>query len=245
MDGKIAFEYLSGAKKYDKTKAYELARRGAREGIVLLENRGHTLPLQKGAHAAFFGRMQKHYLASGTGSGGRVQSEYNTNIFDSLRENGIELDTEAEAFYADFVASHPYQVGNGWTNPSSQEEPALEDEFVSHLAQRNETALFVITRISGEDGDLPDGRGGYMLTETELKTLAQLRGSFARVAVILNVSGIMDMTELKAASPDAVMIVWHGGMEGGRAAADVICGLESPSGRLPEGAMFRDHGFFR
>ena len=121
MDGKIAFEYLSGAKKYDKTKAYELARRGAREGIVLLENRGHTLPLQKGAHAAFFGRMQKHYLASGTGSGGRVQSEYNTNIFDSLRGNGIELDTEAEAFYADFVASHPYQVGNGWTNPSSQE----------------------------------------------------------------------------------------------------------------------------
>lgn len=234
MDGKIAFEYISGAKKYDKTKAYELARRGAREGIVLLENRGHTLPLQKGAHAAFFGRMQKHYLASGTGSGGRVQSEYNTNIFDSLLENGIELDTEAEAFYADFVASHPYQVGNGWTNPSSQEEPALEDEFVSHLAQRNETALFVITRISGEDGDLPDGRGGYMLTETELKTLAQLRGSFARVAVILNVSGIMDMTELKAASPDAVMIVWHGGMEGGRAAADVICGLESPSGRLPD-----------
>lgn len=234
MDGKIAFEYLSGTKKYDKNKAYELARRGARAGIVLLENRGHTLPLQKGARAAFFGRMQKQYLPSGTGSGGRVQSEYVTNIFDSLRENGIELDSEAEAFYSDFVAAHPYQVGNGWTNPSSQEEPVLEDDFIARLAQRNEIALFVITRISGEDGDLPDGRGGYMLTETELKTLSQLRNSFGRVVLLLNVSGIIDMTEIRSASPDAVMIVWHGGMEGGRAAAEVICGLESPSGRLPD-----------
>ena len=51
-----------------------LARQTAAEGCVLLENEDHTLPIQKNAHVAVFGRSAFHYYKSGEGSGGLVNT---------------------------------------------------------------------------------------------------------------------------------------------------------------------------
>ena len=96
MNTKVAFEYLSGKKRFDPEKARGYALRGAEEGIVLLENKNNTLPLKEGECVAFFGRMQKHYLILGTGSGGRVYARESHNLFDSLAENGVSLDKTVE-----------------------------------------------------------------------------------------------------------------------------------------------------
>ncbi len=234
MNTQLAFEYLNQTKRFDRDIAFEYSRRGAEEGIVLLENKNRTLPFNKSTKAAFFGRMQKHYLMLGTGSGGRVVPLVKTNVFDSLAELGLCLDKEVEEFYDDYVAKNPYNEADGWIHPCNQEEPKLKEGFVAEAASRNENALFVITRTAGEDKDLENGRGGYMLTETELYNLKLIRKYFAKLTVLLNVCGVIDVSEINSASPDALLMLWTGGMLGGKAAARVIMGEINPSGRLPD-----------
>ncbi len=234
MNTKNAFDYLTGKKKPDREKAFALSRKGASDGIVLLENKNRTLPLKKGDGAVFFGRMQKHYVMSGTGSGGKVIPLVRTNIFSSLAENGLLLDKTAEDFYDRFVESHPFDDGGGWIEPDCQIEPELCEEFVKSASERSENAIFLITRTAGEDKDLISTRGGYYLTETELNNLKLVRKHFNRVIVILNTCSVIDCSEINSVSPDALIMLWNGGMLGGNAAADVIMGIVNPSGRLPD-----------
>lgn len=234
MNTKVAFEYLSGKKRFDPEKARGYALRGAEEGIVLLENKNNTLPIKEGECVAFFGRMQKHYLILGTGSGGRVYARESHDLFDSLAENGVLLDKTVEEFYDNFVAENPYDKSNGWTHPMFQTEPKLCEEFVASAAARNEHALIVFTREAGECLDLSAERGGYYLTETEIENLKLIRKHFKRVTVLLNVVGVIDVKEINDIGPDALVMLWTGGMMGAVAAANVLTGKVNPSGRLPD-----------
>lgn len=234
MNTRSAFDYLSGKSKFDSAEAAGLSLRGATDGIVLLENKNKALPLSRSENIAFFGRMQKHYLQLGTGSGGRVESPYITNVFDSLSELGAKLDKEVEAFYDAFVAENPYEGMDQWTQPASQTEPLLDNGFVASAAERNETALLIITRTAGEDCDLRAVQGGFSLTDTEISNLNIIRKNFKKLIVLLNVCGVIEFKDIITASPDAVLMLWTGGMMGGRAAARVLLGEENPSGRLPD-----------
>lgn len=234
MNTSSAFEYLSGVKSFEVDRAREYALKGAEDGIVLLENKNKALPLKADERVAFFGRMQKHYTILGTGSGGRVHAMEAHNIFDSLKENGVLLDSEVEAFYDAFVAEHPFDKGQGWYYPDSQVEPLLDEAFVKSAAERNGHALIVIARSAGESKDLSRGRGGYCLSETELANLKLIRAHFERVTVLLNVCNIIDCTEINEQSPDAIVMLWAGGMMGAVAAANMLTGKVNPSGRLPD-----------
>ncbi len=234
MNTKLGFDYLTGKLKYDPAVGTALSLRGAEEGIVLLENKNKALPLKKGEGYAFFGRMQKHYLPLGTGSGGKVVAIDDTNVFDSLVALGGTPDKEVEAFYDSYVAENPYDAADGWIHPASQKEPLLEEGFVAAAASRNETALVVITRTAGEDMDLKYVQGGYLLTDTEVANLDLLRKHFKKLVVMVNACGIIDFSQIVKASPDGLLMLWHGGMMGGLAAARVLLGEVNPSGRLPD-----------
>ncbi len=235
MNTESAFEYFSGQKKFDPERAAAFSLKGATEGIVLLKNENKALPLAQSEKIAFFGRMQKEYLLLGTGSGGKVEPPYTTNVFDSLSEMGASLDKELEAFYDSFVVEHPYEGGfDMWIHPASQLEPQLDSALVESAAKRNDTALFVITRTAGEDCDLHHVEGGFSLNETEINNLKLVRKSFKKLVVLLNVCGVIEFKDIISASPDAVLMLWTGGMLGGRAAARVLLGEENPCGRLPD-----------
>lgn len=61
----------------------------------------------------------------------------------------------------------------------------------------------------------------------------QVTANFARVIVVLNVGGIVDSEWFKENNRiQSVLMAWQGGMEGGLAAADVLCGDVTPSGKL-------------
>ena len=74
-----------------------LCRRAAAQGAVLLKNEDAVLPLSSNDRAAVFGRCQKEYYRSGTGSGGAVNVRYTTNLLDGLRDAGVRVNEELAA----------------------------------------------------------------------------------------------------------------------------------------------------
>ena len=104
--------YELGSLPKDSIKELEeLSRISATEGIVMLENKNNVLPLKNGDRVSVFGRIQREYYKSGTGSGGLVNVKYVTNIVDSLKEcDGIEINEELLAKYEEWKKDHPAEL---------------------------------------------------------------------------------------------------------------------------------------
>ena len=216
-------------------------RAAAAEGAVLLKNEGHMLPLKKEEMVSVFGRCQFETYRSGTGSGGAVNVPYVVNIYDGMRESGsFTLNEELAGIYRAWLKDHPFDNGGGgWAaEPWHQKEMVITEELAAAAAEKSEKAIFIIGRTAGEDKDYANEAGSYLLTPEELENLKVLTEHFEQVAVLLNVSNIIDMSWLK--NPvykdhiRSVLYIWQGGMESGNAVADVLSGKVSPSGKLTD-----------
>ncbi len=218
----------------------EFGREVAAQGAVLLKNEGQMLPLRE-EKISVFGRIQIDYYRSGTGSGGAVNVVYKTNLLDGLRaKKQVEVNEELAAVYEAWVKEHPFDNGGGgWAmEPWFQQEMPLSEEQVKAARAFGEKAIYVIGRTAGEDKDNVNEPGGYRLTEEERRTLRLLAAEFDQIAVILNVSNIIDMSWVD--DPEyqghirAVLYAWQGGIESGNAAADVLVGDVVPGGKLTD-----------
>ena len=220
----------------DYEKYAELARRVAAEGSVLLRNEDGVLPLQKGQRVSIFGRTQFEHYKSGTGSGGMVNAPYVTNITDSLKEDGtVQVNEVLEAQYREWLKDHPFDIGEGWAmEPWNQEEMPVSEELARQAAEQSDLALVVLGRTAGEDKDNSAAEGSYLLTAAEEEILRNVCNAFARTIVVLNVGNIMDMKWVDRYQPQAVLYVWQGGQEGGRATVDVLTGKVNPGGKLSD-----------
>ncbi len=228
---------LGNLKRQPVIELEDLSLKAAREGIVLLENKNSTLPLKKGDRVSVFGRIQKEYYKSGTGSGGLVNVKYVTNIFDELKDLGVvELNMELDAIYTEWIKDNPFDVGQGgWAQePWCQEEMELSCDVVANARKFGDKAVIVIGRTAGEDKDNSAKEGSYLLTAKEEDMIKKVCAAFDKVCVVLNVGSVIDMSWVEKYGVSAVMYVWQGGMCGGRACAEVLCGIESPSGKLPD-----------
>lgn len=210
------------------------------EGIVMLRNEDHALPLKKDEEIAVFGRMQLHYYKSGTGSGGLVNVSKVTGILDGLLESGVRVNPELLEVYRAWDEAHPFDLGDGWgAEPWSQAEMPLDDALVQRVAEACETAIVIIGRTAGEEQDNRLEEGSFLLSQEEKNMLRQVRRAFRKTVVLLNTGNIMDMTFFDECTPDALLYVWQGGMTGGTGTADVLTGRISPSGKLPDTIALR------
>lgn len=216
-------------------------REAAAEGAVLLKNEGHMLPVKKDETVSIFGRSQIEYYRSGTGSGGAVNVPYVKNILDGIKENNaFPVNEELVENYKEWLKEHPFDNGGGgWAaEPWHQEEMEITDEIARCAAEKSEKAIFLIGRTAGEDKDYEDTEGSYLLTKREKENLRIVTKYFNEVAVLLNVSNIIDMSWTKdAAYQDhikAILYIWQGGMEGANAVADLLSGRVTPSGKLTD-----------
>ncbi len=219
------------------TQVYaSVARKAQAEGIVMLENRDHALPLAKGSRVALFGRSSFRYYKSGTGSGGMVNTDYVTGVREAiLQREAYVLAPSLEKAYEVWLPDHPFDQGNGWgTEPWFQEEMVPSEELVSAAAQEAEAAIVIIGRTAGEDQDNKPEGGSYYLTEQEEIMLGRVCAAFPRTIVLLNVGNIIDMKWVAKYSPAAVLYIWQGGQEGGNGVLDVLTGEVSPSGKLTD-----------
>ncbi len=226
----------------------EISKRAAVEGIVLLENKENVLPLEKGAKIALYGQGVKRTIKGGTGSGdvnerrvvsvyegmkeagfrivnedwiSKYEKEYESKRIewrDSLLRDVRESKDESENFF-EMYAARPFPAPAG-------EEPEKED---------TDTAIYVLSRTSGEAADRRNSKGDYYLTDEEEKFLDDLCRLYDKVIVIINSGGVLDLSFMDS-HKNILGLIFMGqaGMEGGSAIAEIITGEVSPSGHLTD-----------
>ncbi len=224
------------------------ARALAGECVVLLENDG-TLPLRPGK-IALYGSGARNTIRGGTGSGD-VNTRSDVNIQQGLENAGFTVTTggwldrqdvrhrKARQDYVEWIPrfakeqgitpflvtfSYPFQV-------IAPEE--ITDEDIA--ASDTDTAVYVISRTAGEGADRRVKRGDYLLYDEEKTQLEKLAKAYAKLVVVLNVGGVMDVTEIKAVDGvSALVLMTQLGNIGGDALADVLTGRVNPSGKLTD-----------
>ncbi len=231
-----------------------LSRQAAREGAVLLKNNGNLLPLAPDARVALFGKGSFDYVKGGGGSGD-VTVVYVKNLYDGLKEEGISLYEPLSDFYRDYVEQR-YEAGDV---PGLMAEPELPQSLVDSARGNADVAVIVLSRFSGEGWDRepvfyqepdypwPDElnmprkakavfpRGDYYLTEEERAMVNQVCAAFDKVAVVLNVGGVVDVSWFcEDDRISSALLAWQGGMEGGGAIAALLTGKANPCGKLPD-----------
>ena len=246
---------LDGKKRVTASPANTaLSRRAAREGMVLLKNDGPLLPLASGTRVALFGKGSFDYVKGGGGSGD-VTVAYVKNLYDGLKEAGVPLYEPLSDFYRAYVSGQ-YAAGDV---PGLMAEPELPEALTAQARAESDVAVVVLSRFSGEGWDRepsfylePDypwpnelcmpqkakaifPRGDFYLTDAEKAMVDRVCGAFDRVAVVLNVGGVVDVSWFKEDTRiSAALLAYQGGMEGGAAIADLLTGGATPCGKLPD-----------
>lgn len=235
------FKQYQYTNKPDLTAHAVITRNSAAEGMVLLKNDNTTLPLAAGMqNIALFGITSYDFIAGGTGSGD-VNKAYVVDLLKGLQNAGFGIQLKIKAVYEKFrdYENEKLQEINkqrGWyLGPLRPEEPVIDDSFINFRAHDSEVAVITFGRNSGEGNDRKIN-GDFELSEAERTLLTNVTRAFhakgKKVVVILNVGGVIETASWKHL-PDAILLAWQAGQEGGNTVADVLKGSVNPSGKLP------------
>lgn len=222
-----------------------IARKIAAEGIVLLENDG-VLPLKESSSVGLYGAAARHLITGGTGSGS-VNCRPGVSIDDGLRAAGINitstawldaLDTAYDKAYEEwkekiYAMSVPGDFHSLYRSHSANPMQAPAGKPIIREGD-TDTAILVISRVSGEGADRHPIKGDYYLSDVEEQQLKELTAAYEKVIVVLNVGGVIDLGFMDRYPIAALVLLSQPGMEGGNALADVLTGKVTPSGHLSE-----------
>ena len=235
------FQGYKYSNKPDLKAHGELVRKAAAEGLVLLENNG-VLPLKGVKKVALYGVGSYDFIAGGTGSG-NVNKAYIRNVADGLRVNGFEVDASTETWYQQHIALKKTEMANNSAGGfmsmlGSAVIPEMEvsRSYIEKTEKATDIAVLTISRNAGEGGDRKAVDGDWTLTGAEREMLQNLADVYhvagKQVVVVLNVGGVIETASWKQI-PDAILLAWTPGQEGGYTVADVLSGASYPSGKLP------------
>jgi beta-glucosidase len=218
----------------DLTAHSQVSRKAATEGMVLLKNNS-GLPLTK-KNIALFGNTSYAFIAGGTGSGD-VNKAYTVSLLDGLKNGGYivnnELKQKYEAYIADGKTKQPKPVGIFGVVPPIPEYE-VDGSYAESLAKSNDVAIITLGRNAGEGNDRKV-ENDFNLSDREqalIKTItAAFHAQHKKVVVVLNIGGVIETASWKD-EPDAILLAWQPGIEGGNAVTDVLSGKVNPSGKL-------------
>lgn len=220
-------------------------RRAAAEGMVLLANDG-VLPFAENQKAALYGGGARYTVIGGTGSG-MVNYRSAVSIEEGLKNAGIEI-TSGE-WLEDYSKKyelcrkewkkHIYDISTPGDSDSLYRAHAANPLEMPkgrqiEKIQGTDTAIYVISRISGEGADRKAGAGDYYLSGQEKEELERICSLYSKVVVILNTGGIIDLSFMDEMNIGALLVMSQAGMESGNALADVLTGKVNPCGRLTD-----------
>lgn len=214
-----------------------VARDAATEGIVLLKNEG-ALPLSSATKkVAVYGVASYDMIPGGFGSG-NVNRAYTISLIEGLRNHGYQTDKELLKKYSEhfslFRKEHANDKVDWWSTTARPGEITFSEADLKQQAQANEVAIITLGRMTGEGNDRPSS--DFYLGDAEKQLIHQVSDAFhqrgKKTVVILNIGGVIETASWKNA-PDAILLPWQCGQEGGNSIADVLSGHKYPSGKLP------------
>ena len=214
---------------YSKEEHHELARKIARECMVLLKNEERTLPIAKGSKIAVVGRYADKINTGDHGSS-NVFSPYTVTPYQGLRDkfgadkvtvyNGCDTNKAMDAAkFSDYII---VCVGSDWLQ---------EGEFLVNMGN-------VKKKPKGSGGD----RVSLHIPPEDVELIRAMSGTSKKL--IVNIMGgsayvINDWID----KADAVVMSFYSGLEGGNALAELISGDKNFSGKLPFTIAYRDEDY--
>ena len=248
-------------KKTQEISDYEIqnrkvAREAAAEGMVLLENCEHILPLMPGSKVALYGSGAVKTIKGGSGSGD-VNERETISIWAGMKNAGYEIVNED--WLSDYKCLYEIEK-RAWRDrileiTGNREHAAFFRTFASHSFQIPagsvpnlekvkeydcDIAFYIISRTAGESADRKCQKGDYYLSDEELQVLDGVCKCYSNVILVLNSGGIIDLG-FKDCYPSIKAVIQMGqcGMESGNAFADVVSGKVTFGGHLTDTWAFR------
>jgi beta-glucosidase len=227
------------SEKPDLKAHAQVARSAASQGMVLLKNDNETLPMGRTGKIALFGATSIDFVAGGTGSG-NVNKAYVVNLEEGLENCGYTLDKDLVDYYKAYVSFERQEMkvsGNGGgilLGNEKIQDRKIPRSFIDRQVEGNDVAIVVIGRNSGEGKDRKVD-DDFNLSDAERQLITDVCDAFhqasKKVIVVLNVGGVIETYSWNNL-PDAILLAWQPGQEGGNAVADILSGKVNPSGRL-------------
>jgi beta-glucosidase len=200
-----------------RPQSLELARKAARESIVLLKNENKVLPLQSDAikRLAVIGPLAD-----------APQSQLGCWAPDGVADDTV---TPLEALKNALGESVEISYARGAAADFSRDANGIE-EARQTAAEADAALLFV-----GEDAVLSGeakSRSDLQLPGVQSKLVREVAAA-GKPTVMIVMAGRPLAIGAECAAVDAVLYAWHPGTMGGPAIADLVLGIVSPSGKLP------------
>jgi beta-glucosidase len=204
-----------------------VALKAAQESIVLLQNRGNLLPLDKTKlrRIAVIGPLADRIVLNNyNGKAGRTVTAW----------QGIQdrAGTGVEVAYALGGRVGGTPPGRGKNEPvEAAADPAAERLKAVELARRADVAVVFVGTTAAVEQEGRD-RKTLGLTGTQEELVEAVFAANPRTVVVEMSAGPLTVPWLAAKIP-ALLQAWWPGEEGGHAIADVLFGDVNPAGRLP------------
>ncbi|MCM1427970.1 MAG: glycoside hydrolase family 3 C-terminal domain-containing protein [Eubacterium sp.] len=219
-------------------KHAEYFRENGAECTVLLKKDGH-FPLGSAGKIAVYGSGARHTLKGGTGSGevnmpfvtveeGLKNAGFSITSYEWLDAYDRLLEKAEEEFFADIKkeARQKRMMAVQMAMGRSMKEP----EYELPLNGEGDTAVYVLSRVSGEGSDRKPVPGDILLTETEIRDILACNERYENFILALNVGGMVDLSPV--ANVKNILILSQLGAETGNILADILLGQSNPSGKL-------------
>lgn len=206
----------------DSKKHRDLAYETAVKSMVLLKNNG-ILPLKN--------NLQRYYVVGP-----------NAASIDALLGNyfGVnsQIVTFLEGISSRVALGSQVQYSPGTTLDRPNINPADWSTGEAAEADANIVVMGLTRHIEGEEGEsisspYSGDRLDYNIPKNQMDYLKKIKGDHGKPVIVIITGGCpMNLSEVHDIA-DAVLFAWYPGEEGGNAAADILFGHVSPSGRLP------------
>lgn len=232
------FKGYKFSNKPDMKAHAAITRQSATEGMVLLKNDNDALPLKNVETAAIFGATSYYFLAGGLGSG-HVYKPYVVELVEGIENAGLKVTEDLKDMYNKY---REFKLVNGpMTNTmtGSRGQKRIPELYlpmftIENQAKKSDVAIITISRQAGEGADRQI-ENDFNLTNEEREMLQNICEAYhslgKKVIVVLN-TGVVIETDSWKNLPDAILLAWQPGQEGGNSVADVLMGKENPSGKL-------------
>ena len=220
----IGIDQWEAAPAPDMPAHNEIALQIARQGIVLLQNRG-VLPLASdlAARIAVIGGYAQTGVPIGCGSSAVVPPG---GYADVIPIGGAGLTAGSRNLY--LLPSSPLdELRRQLPNAQIEFDPGISPAEAVLAARRADIAIVFVIRVEGEGFDSAD----LSLPWGQDAVIAAVSAANANTVVVLETGNPVSMPW--RASVNAIVQAWYPGQSGGQAIAEIIAGQVNPSGRLP------------